>query len=97
MRKGQELTVVASGTGESKFWKAEEASLEELLTELSTYGRPRVGMYGDDETWHCSVEMNTNTVGAKFECKSDFKQPTPTAAAKQCLERVLKAVEQYRK
>lgn len=74
-----------------------DMTLEETMTELLKYGKPRVGVYSSDETWHCTVEMNTNTVGATFECKSDFKQPTPTHAAKQCLERVLKAVEQYKK
>jgi hypothetical protein len=77
--------------------KVEDASLEELLLELKNFGKPRVGIYGSDGTWHCSVDMNTNTVGADFQCKSDFNQPNPTAAAKQCLERVLIAVEQYRK
>ena len=76
--------------------KIEDLTLEETMAELLKYGRPRVGVYSSDQTWHCAVEMNTNTVGATFECKSDFKQPTPTHAAKQCLERVLKAVEQYR-
>jgi hypothetical protein len=85
------------GTSKSKYHQMQEPTLEELLIELSTYGKPRVGMYSEDGTWHCNIEMNTNTVGAEFKCSSDFKQPTPTVAAKQCLERVLKAVEQYRK
>jgi hypothetical protein len=94
-----ELAVIAAseGTGKSKYHQTQEPTLEELLIELSTYGKPRVGMYSEDGTWHCTIEMNTNTVGAEFKCASDFKQPTPTVAAKQCLERVLKAVEQYRK
>jgi hypothetical protein len=97
--KNGEVTVIAasSGTGKSKYQQVQEPTLEELLVELSTYGKPRVGMYSEDGTWHCNVEMNTNTVGAEFKCASDFKQPTPTVAAKQCLERVLKAVDQYRK
>lgn len=74
-----------------------DLSLEETMAELLKYGKPRVGVYSSDETWHCNVEMNTNTVGATFECKSDFKHPTATSAAKQCLERVLKAVEQYKR
>lgn len=77
--------------------KVEDMTLEQLLLELKNYGKPRVGMYGTDGFWHCSVDMNTNTVGATFECKSDFKHVTPAAAVKQCLERVLIAVEQYRK
>lgn len=87
---------LAKVTPISQAVKVDQLTLEEIMLELKNYGRPRVGMYGDDGTWHCSVEMNTNTVGADFKCSSDFKQPTPTHAAKQCLERVLKAVEQYR-
>lgn len=77
--------------------KVENLTLEELLLELFNYGKPRVGVYGSDGLWHCTVEMNTNTVGADFKCSSDFNLPDPTSAAKQCLERVLKAVEQYKK
>ena len=76
--------------------RIQDLSLQELLLELKKYGKPRVGMYSE-EGWHCNVEMNTNTVGADFKCSSDFKMPTPTDAAKQCLDRVIKAVEQYRK
>jgi hypothetical protein len=80
-------------------FKVADAGLEQLLMELKKYGKPKVGMYGsgNDDTWHCSVDMNTETVGADFKCRSDFDIPTPTLAAKQCLERVLKAVEQYKK
>lgn len=77
--------------------KVEQMNLEELLTELKNYGKPRVGIYGSDGLWHCTIEMNTNTVGAKFDCSSDFNHSTPISAARQCLERVIKAVEQYRK
>jgi hypothetical protein len=80
-------------------FKVADADLEQLLLELKKYGKPKVGMYGsgNDDTWNCSVDMNTETVGADFKCRSDFSMPTPTLAAKQCLERVLKAVEQYKK
>jgi hypothetical protein len=92
-----EVVVVTAGdgTGKSKFFQADQPTLEELLMELVQYGKPRVSMIG--EGWHSNVEMNTNTVGADFKCASDFGMATPTDAAKQCLERVLKAVEQYRK
>jgi hypothetical protein len=95
--KSGEITVFAAGdgTGKSKF--LEQPSLEELLIELLQYGQPRVGVYGSDGKWSCSVEMNTNTVGADFKCRSEHDHATPTEAAKVCLERVLKAVEQYKK
>jgi len=90
------VTTVGNGTGKSKLYQHVQPTLEQLLEELKQYGQPRVGMYSNDG-WHCTIEMNTNTVGADFKCASDFKMPTPTDAAKQCLERVLKVVEQYRK
>jgi hypothetical protein len=95
--KGKEVVVsmAASGTGKSKL--LDQPSLEELLGELLQYGQPRVGVYGSGGGWHCSVEMNTNTVGADFKCKSEFNHETPTEAARLCLERVLKAVDHYRK
>jgi hypothetical protein len=95
--KGEVRVITAGdGTGKSKMYQQNQPTLEELLIELKCYGQPRVGMYSNDG-WFCSIEMNTNTVGADFKCSSDFKMPTPTDAAKQCLDRVLKAVEQYRK
>ena len=95
--KRGELTLITAGdgTGKSKF--IEQPSLEELLVELLQYGQPRVGVYGSDGKWSCSVEMNTNTVGADFKCRSEHNHSTPTEAAKICLERVLKAVEHYKK
>ena len=76
--------------------KIQDLSLQELLMELKKYGKPKVGMYGNDDTWHCTIDMNTNTVGAEFKCRSDFNHTTPIEATKQCLDRVIKAVEQYR-
>lgn len=98
--KAGELHVITAGdgTGKSKFKELEQPTLEEILTELCNYGKPRIGVYGDKGIeWTCTIEMNTNTVGVQFNCKSDWNHPTPTGAAQLCLERVLKAVEQYRK
>jgi len=68
-------------------------SLEDILLELAKWGRPRVGQYGDDGTWHCGVDVNVAPTGIKFEAKSDFKQPTPIAAALQCRANLLAAVK----
>jgi hypothetical protein len=94
-KTGEVKVIAASNTGKSTFNQLNQPTLEELLMELVKYGKPRVSMLGGG--WHCNVEMNTNTVGADFKCASEFDISTPTEAAKQCLERVLKAVEQYRK
>jgi len=77
--------------------RVENMTLEQILTELLNYGRPRVGVYSSDCTWSCSVEMNTNTAGAQFTCKSEYNHPTPLSAARECLERTINAVSQYKK
>lgn len=64
--------------------------------ELLKYGQPRVGVYNSNGTWNCHIEMNTMTVGSDFTIRSDHGMPTPSAAAKQCLERVRKAVAVYK-
>ena len=73
--------------------RAAGETLEDVLIELAKWGCPRVGQYGTDGTWHCCVEVNVTPVGVKFEAKSDFKQTTPLAAARQCRENLLAAVK----
>ena len=68
-------------------------SLEAVLLELAKWGKPTVGMYGNDGTWHCHVEVNVTPVGVKFEAKSDFKQKTPLEAAQQCRKNLMEAVK----
>ncbi len=66
--------------------------LDQLLDKLKVYGLPAVSMV-DASGWYCRVKMNTNTVGTAFEVNSDFKNPTAAAAAQQCLERILAALQ----
>lgn len=73
-----------------------QESLEDIMMELLNYGQPRVGVYGSDMTWHCTVEMNTNTVGSDFKVRSDWNHTTPFEAAKLCRDRVVKAVSIYK-
>lgn len=70
-------------------------SLEDVLLELSKWGRARVGQYGSNHSgWHCSVEVNVTPVGVKFEAKSEsFDHPTPTEAAISCRKNLLNAVK----
>lgn len=62
------------------------------LQELIKYGHPRMSHHQGG--WYCRVEMNTNTVGAKFDIDSGFDHPTPIAALKVCRERILNALKQ---
>lgn len=70
------------------------ATLEELLNAMLQYGKPRVSYLS--EGWYCSVEMNTNALGARFEIASNFKHESALSAARQCMERAQEAVKLYR-
>lgn len=70
-----------------------DETLEDVLLDLARWGRPRVGQYGDDGTWHCGVDVNVAPTGVKFEAKSDFKRRTPLEAALQCRENLRGAVK----
>ncbi len=67
-----------------------EKSLEDLLAALATFGKPRVSL--QTRGWHACVEMHVSAAGVSFEVKSDFDHKTPSAAARQCAERVLAAL-----
>lgn len=70
-----------------------QESLEDVLVDLAKWGRPRLGQYGDDGAWHCSVDVNVAPTGVKFEAKSDFKRKTPLEAALQCRDNLRGAVK----
>ena len=66
-----------------------------LLMEMLRYGHPRVSHLQGG--WYSIVEMNTDTVGAKFDIKSEFDHPTPLSAAKECHERIITALKALNK
>jgi len=68
-----------------------DMELEERMLYLIRYGKPRISYL--DNGWYCKVEMNTNTDGTQFDVASEFGQKTPTAAAKQCHERIIGALK----
>ena len=70
---------------------SDSMDLEEILSELEKYGCPRIGKYSSG--WHCKVEVHITSVGAEFEIASSFKNITPISAAKECLKRLIKAIE----
>lgn len=81
-------------TTEAKSIQSEK--LEDILMELLKYGQPKVGVYGSDMTWACSIDMNTNTTGSDFKIRSDWDHKTPLEAAKLCRDRVITAVAVYK-
>jgi hypothetical protein len=64
--------------------------LETLLLGMRRYGEPRVHYHNGG--WASSVEIATTQTGAEFTIRSEFGLSTPTAAAKQCHERMIKAL-----
>ena len=71
--------------------RLESMQLEEFLTYLIRYGKPRLSYF--DKGWYCKVEMNTNTKGTQFDVASDFDQPTPLHAVRMCNERIENAMK----
>lgn len=67
-------------------------SLEDVLIELSKWGKPRIGQYGIDGKWHCSIEVRVNATGISFEAQSSFKHETPMEAAIECRKNLHDAV-----
>lgn len=74
-RRGSNPSPVPAGLGEKLIW-------------LRKFGKPRVGIYGTSD-WHANIEMNTNSTGAAFEIRSEYKHQTPEAAVDQLIERIL--------
>lgn len=72
---------------------APQESLEDVLLDLAKWGKPKVGQYGTDGTWQCSIDVNVTPTGVRFEARSDFKQVTPLAAALMCRKNLLDAVK----
>ncbi|MEO7065360.1 MAG: hypothetical protein ABI114_00465 [Rhodanobacter sp.] len=60
-------------------------TLESMLLEMAHYGKPRLGLLSG---WHACIDMTVNATGAKFEIRSEFNHPTPTAATAECLQRM---------
>jgi hypothetical protein len=64
-------------------------NLEQLLAEMSQYGKVRLGQYtglGTVAGWHCSIEMNVDIRGVNCEVKSKFNYETAKAAVEDCYE-----------
>lgn len=65
--------------------------LEDIIDELCRYGLP-LFLKHDDGVWTATCDMFVVAKGAKFEVKSGYEHRTLKDAARECLERVHKAV-----
>lgn len=78
------------------FFKGAEAkpipdNLEQLLEMMCGYGTPRLSKH--DSGWYCNCEMRVSAIGASFKVESTFKEPTPTAAVKTCMLRIIETLK----
>ena len=67
-------------------------SLEAVLLELATYGKPWVWIF--QQGWTAKCDMQVDARGVDFVVRADFEHMTPLAAATQCLGRVKAAVKE---
>jgi hypothetical protein len=56
------------------------------LMSLAQLGKPRLCQ--SDGGWHCSVEIDIKSAGARFELTSGFGHSSPVAALDECMERL---------
>ena len=66
--------------------EAVEHDLNALLIDLSRWGK--VFLMQSNRGWRCSIEVNVNTTGVKFEVCSEGGAETPTVAALDAHERL---------
>lgn len=67
-------------------------NLEDLLDELTKYGKHRLSWMGDG--WYCSLDFYVTVVGAKLEVSSEFKNQTHKKAVIECMIRLHDTIEQ---
>ena len=67
--------------------------LEDLLTNLLKYGKPRIG-YNDG--WYAAIDMATAAEGADFKICSEFGHKTPRAALAELATRVIAVLKAQR-
>ncbi len=64
-------------------------TLDDLLAKMQRVGKPRLGF---NTGWYCAVDVTMPVRGNDYTIRSEWELPTPYAAAKQCAERVEKAL-----
>lgn len=71
----------------------ESTDLQKILLALTAFGHPNV--YSDADGWQVSVDMHVAAAGTSFKIRSEFRHPTPIAAAQQCASRVQDTLKQW--
>ena len=73
-----------------KVFQAKAVSLEQLLTHMSKWGKPRLSK--QDSGWYCAIEVFVTPTGVQFKVDSEFDNKTPHDASCQCYDRLIKAI-----
>jgi hypothetical protein len=76
---------------ESKRVWLEESYLEDVLKEMTKYGKPRL-FYMGDNNWHCALDMFVTGTGVEFKIGTSFKEPSATEATKKCISLMYSAL-----
>jgi len=64
----------------------DSVGLESMLSACLQFGEPRLSYLQGG--WYCAVDMKVSTAGASFKVASDFNNPGPRDAVRQCLDRI---------
>jgi hypothetical protein len=67
--------------------------LETLLIHLCKMGVP--SLHKMQNGWWAVLKMHVAAAGTEFTIRSESDNPTPTAAARQCAERAVAALNQW--
>ena len=70
-------------------------SLEEILNEVSRYGRVWLYMGGNLNSWTSTIEVSMSIVGAKFEVRSDNDHKTAKEALTVLRSRLMDALVSF--
>ena len=63
-----------------------QMTLEQILLDLSRFGKPRVSLQSSG--WLCVISVYSPYRGTTMEIKSDFSHPSPSSAARQAYDRL---------
>lgn len=71
---------------------SQDSSLESMLIAMTAFGAPRISQI--DNGWYCVINMRVAAKGAEFKIDSEIRHKTPTAAARECLQRIHETLSQ---
>lgn len=76
----------------SNFKKASDYGIEDGMSKLCEYGKPRLSYHGNGN-WYCALEMYVQGRGVEFKVASEFDHKSMQLAISCCIERLQKALK----